>query len=61
MNDKYYLIRSIRGDYWQTSKGFVSSRPDDGTKYNSREHATMVIGGCVPGNAQPTIVECTRA
>lgn len=52
----HYLIRSSRGHYWQTARGFYSKSPEgerrahtisDATKYDSESEAAAVIGFCV--------------
>lgn len=54
----HYVIRSSRGDYWQASKGFVSSNARDATKYSTRDDARFVRGFCVHAKFNPEIVEC---
>ena len=55
--NRIWVIRSQRGEYWQTAKGFTSTNFADATKYTTREDAIGARALVVPHKAAAEVVE----
>jgi hypothetical protein len=57
---KFWVIRNGRDEYWQTAKGFVSTRIEDATKYWIRDDAVGARGHVVPNRQVSEVIEVNQ-
>ena len=57
---KIWVIRNGKGEYWQTAKGFCSTRIEDATKYPTRDDAVGARGHVVPNRHVSEVIEVNQ-
>lgn len=57
---RFWVIRNGRDEYWQTAKGFISTRIEDATKYQKRDDAVGARGFVVPHRQVSEVLEVNQ-